>query len=125
MMAASRFDFEKFTSRNDFGLWKVKMKAMLVQQGLWEAMKYKQPNKTADLEDKAEIKKLDMMDRAHSAIMLSLGDRVLREVCKEKTPSVVWSKLESIYMTKSLANKLFLKQRLFSIKFIEGKGIMD
>ena len=124
-MAATRFDFEKFTGKNDFGLWKVKMRATLVQQGLWEAMKYEEPDKTANLEDKAVVKKMDMMDRAHSALMLSLGDRVLREVCKEKTPSAVWKKLESIYMTKSLANRLFLKQRLYSIKFLEGKGIME
>ncbi|XP_042045098.1 mitotic apparatus protein p62-like [Salvia splendens] len=78
-MAAARFDFEKFSGKNDFGLWKVKMKAMLIQQGLWEAMKYKAPDKDADTDDKEEIKKLDLMERAHSAIMLSLGDRVLRE----------------------------------------------
>lgn len=124
-MAASRFDFEKFTGRNDFGLWKVKMRAMLVQQGLWDAMKYEQPGKEDDLEDKEVIKKLDKMEKAHSALMLSLGDRVLREVCKEKTPSAVWSKLESIYMTKSLANRLFLKQRLYSLKLLEGKAIME
>ena len=44
-----------------------------------------------------------MLERAHSAIILSLGDKVLREVAKEKSAADVWSKLENLYMTKSIA----------------------
>ncbi|GKC62817.1 hypothetical protein Tco_1095415 [Tanacetum coccineum] len=34
-MASSitRFDIEKFNGKNDFGLWKIKMRALMVQQG--------------------------------------------------------------------------------------------
>ncbi|WJX37973.1 E3 ubiquitin-protein ligase upl4 [Trifolium repens] len=35
----SKFDIEKFTSSNDFGLWKVKMRAVLVQNKCVEALK--------------------------------------------------------------------------------------
>lgn len=73
IMTAAHFDFEKFTGKNIFGLWKVKIRVMLVQQGLWETMKYEEPEKFADVEDKVVIKKLDMMERAHSAIILNLG----------------------------------------------------
>jgi len=35
----SKWDIEKFTRENDFGLWKVKMEAVLTQQKCLEALK--------------------------------------------------------------------------------------
>ncbi|KHN21425.1 Retrovirus-related Pol polyprotein from transposon TNT 1-94, partial [Glycine soja] len=55
-----------------------------------------------------------LMDKAHTAIILSLRDEVLRQVLKEKTTSGIWLKLEGLYMTKSLVNRLYLKQALYS-----------
>lgn len=59
------------------------MRALLAYQGLdealGEALSSKKPRKVSD-EDLA-----DVLDRAHSAIILSLGDGVLREVSREKT----------------------------------------
>ncbi|KAL6338672.1 hypothetical protein AAG906_021489 [Vitis piasezkii] len=43
-----------------------------------------------------------LLEKAHSAIVLSLGDTVLREVAKAKSAVELWLKLESLYMTKSL-----------------------
>ena len=31
---STKFEVEKFTGSNDFGLWKMNMKAMLVKEGL-------------------------------------------------------------------------------------------
>ena len=99
-MGNAKFDLEKFTGKNDFGLWRVKMRALLVQQGIQSALlgEEKLP------EGLTEKEKMEMLDKAHSAIILSLGDKVLREVSKERTAAALWSKLESLYMTKSLAN---------------------
>ena len=63
------------------------------------------------------------MEKAHSAIILSLGDKVLRKASKEKTVAGVWSKLEGLYMTKSLVNQLYRKQALYSFKMHEDKSI--
>ncbi|GJY20035.1 retrovirus-related pol polyprotein from transposon TNT 1-94, partial [Tanacetum coccineum] len=41
-------------------------------------------------------------------------NKVLREVTEETTAAEVWSKLETLYMTKSLANKLYLKKKLYT-----------
>jgi len=35
----SKWDIEKFTGDNDFGLWKVKMEAVLIQQKCEKALK--------------------------------------------------------------------------------------
>ena len=52
-----------------------------------------------------------MLEKAHSSIILCLGDKVLREVSKEESAMAVWLKLESLYILKSLVNCLYLKQR--------------
>ena len=43
--------------------------------------------------------KTTMVEKAHSAIVLSLDDKVLRQVSKKKTAAGVWTKLEALYMT--------------------------
>ncbi|KAK0606563.1 hypothetical protein LWI29_000689 [Acer saccharum] len=60
---------------------------------------------------------------ALSTIILSLSDNVLREVNDEKTTCNVWKKLESLYLTKSLTNKIYLKERLFGFKMDASKGL--
>lgn len=126
----ARFEAEKFTGKNDFGLWRIKMKALLVQQGLADALKSekdseKDPEKEAVPDEKTAIKKQEISDRAHSTIVLSLADKVLREVSRETTAAGVWAKLESLYMTKSLANRLYMKQRLYSYRFREDKNLLE
>ncbi|GJY19981.1 hypothetical protein Tco_0392547, partial [Tanacetum coccineum] len=54
----------------------------------------------------------EMLKSMHSALILCLGDRALREVNKETTTAWIWTKLETLYMTKSLANRLYLKKKL-------------
>ena len=38
-MPSTKYEIEKFTGVNDFGMWCLKMKALLVQQGCLEALK--------------------------------------------------------------------------------------
>ncbi|GJY08330.1 retrovirus-related pol polyprotein from transposon TNT 1-94 [Tanacetum coccineum] len=64
-------------------------------------------------------------EKAHSTILLSLSDEVHYEVADEETVAGVWKKLEKLYMTKSLTNKLLLKQRLFSLRMKEGSALKD
>lgn len=88
-MGGAKFDIEKFTGDNDFGLWRIKMKALPVHQGLQDALLCisKMP---------ATLSEKDMESKAHSTIILSLGDDVLREVAAQDTAAGVWLKLESL-----------------------------
>ncbi|KAK9067917.1 hypothetical protein SSX86_012028 [Deinandra increscens subsp. villosa] len=121
MGSISKFDIEKFDGRNDFNLWRLKMRAILVHQGIVDALKG-EASLPAGL---TEEKKKETMDKAHSALILCLGDRVLREVSKETTAGGVWMKLEQLYMTKSLANRLYMKKRLYTFKMASGKSLED
>ncbi|MBA0881323.1 hypothetical protein Goshw_028604 [Gossypium schwendimanii] len=43
----------------------------------------------------------------------------------EKTSLALWKRLETLYATKSLANRLVLKQRLFTCRMSEGELLRD
>lgn len=120
-MTMAKFDIEKFTGKNDFGLWRLKMRAILVLQGLQDALagEGKLPSTLTEKEKK------DLLENARSALILSLGDRVLREVSKEKTAAEIWLKLENLHMSKSPENRLHLKLKLFTFKMQEGTKMED
>ncbi|GKE79175.1 hypothetical protein Tco_1545295, partial [Tanacetum coccineum] len=108
----------RFDRTGDFGLWRIKMLALLIQHGCEAALEVL----PADIEaqTKAELNK-----KAHCAVILCLGNKVLREVTGETTTAGVWSKLETLYMTKSLANKLYLKKKLYTFCVTAGRKISE
>ena len=66
--------------------------------------------------------KLEEMDaKALSTIQLCLSNEVLREVIKEVTSKGIWEKLKSLYMAKSVTNRLLLKSILYDLRLQEGK----
>ena len=90
-MASTRVDLEKFNGDNDFYLWSLKMRAILIQQGLDSALE--------DGEDQmAKKEKVEgsssfgtdqriINNKAHNTIILHLSNEVLRDVSKERTAS--------------------------------------
>ncbi|GKD43945.1 retrovirus-related pol polyprotein from transposon TNT 1-94 [Tanacetum coccineum] len=94
------------------------MRALLIQHGCEAALEVL----PADMEaqGKAELNK-----KAHSAVILCIGNKVFREVTGETNAAGVWSKLENLYMTKSLANKLYLKNKLYTFYMPAGRNISE
>ncbi|GKA88836.1 retrovirus-related pol polyprotein from transposon TNT 1-94 [Tanacetum coccineum] len=83
MSSIAKFDVEKFDGSNDFGLWRVKMRCLLIQHG-WEAALDPFPETMADAKKTAALK-TDVYKKAHSALLLCLDNKVLREVNKENS----------------------------------------
>uniref|UniRef100_A0A2N9IB18 CCHC-type domain-containing protein n=1 Tax=Fagus sylvatica TaxID=28930 RepID=A0A2N9IB18_FAGSY len=110
----------KFDGTGNFGLWQRRVKDLLVQQGLVKALygKTKKPEKMTD----DEWEELDM--KAVSTIRLLLADEVMYDVMEENSTAGIWLNLEKRYMSKSLTNKLHLKQKLYGLKMIEDKTMM-
>ncbi|GKB02940.1 hypothetical protein Tco_0831029, partial [Tanacetum coccineum] len=123
MSSIAKFDVEKFDGSNDFGLWRVKMRCPLIQHG-WEAALDPFPKTMADAEKTAALK-TDVYKKAHSALLLCLDNKVLREVNKEDSAAGFWIKLVTLYVTKSLANKLYLKKKLFTFYMDSGKKLSE
>ena len=105
----------------------MKMRAMLIQQGLATALstESKNENEKEVLDEKATQKWAKIEAKSHIVVVLCLGDKVLREVKKETTATDILKKLEELYLTKSLANQLYMKHRLYYYKFLEDKGVLE
>ena len=97
------------------------MCALLGNLGLEEALEgeAKMP-KSYTTDQKKEILK-----KAYNTLILSLGNKVLREASKMKIAVEIWLKLESLYMTTSLSSRLYLKARFFTFKMNDGQRLQD
>ncbi|KAK2988245.1 hypothetical protein RJ640_000006 [Escallonia rubra] len=62
----TKYDLEKLDGSNDFSLWRMKMHVVLIQQGLLKALNGKQKLPDTMYDDEKE----DMLERAHSALLL-------------------------------------------------------
>nr|GEU34318.1 copia LTR rider [Tanacetum cinerariifolium] len=101
--AAAKFDIEKFDGAGDFGLWRVKMRALLIQHGCKAALEVLPTDMEA--QTKAELNK-----KAHSAIILCLGNKVLREVTGETTAAGISEHIDEF-------NKIVLDLANIEVKF--------
>ncbi|GAB2299826.1 hypothetical protein Dimus_038584 [Dionaea muscipula] len=95
------------------------MRGILVQNGLYKA--FVGVAKKPETMSNDDWEELDL--KALTAIQLYLSNEALREVAKEDTSAALWLKLETLYMTKSLTNKLHLKQQLYMLRMAEGTSI--
>lgn len=73
---ATKFEIEKSNGNNDFGLWHLKMHALLVYNGLHKALKGKNnlPEKLSEEEND------ELLEKAYGQILLFFSDGVLRKV---------------------------------------------
>jgi hypothetical protein len=92
-----------------------------VQQGLQKALAGKTKKPTTMTNEEWE----DLDAKALSTIRLCLADDVLFNIVGEDTTSGLWSKMESLYMTKSLTSRIYLKRQLYSLRMKEGTTIVD
>src|SRR4051812_5525188 len=105
-----RWYIDKYSGNNDFGLWKSKMQVILIQDKCINSLK----SEALIPAGLTQVQKTEMLDKARSVIIFCLGDKFLREVAREKNAVAMWGKLESLYLTKSLAHILYLKQQFYS-----------
>jgi len=97
------------------------MRDLFVQQGLQKALERKTTKPTSMTHEEWE----DLDARALNTIRLCLTDEVLFNIITEETTTYLWTKLESLYMTKSLTNIIYLKRQLYSLRMKEGTKIVD
>ena len=120
-MTISKIVVEKFDRNVNFGMWQLKMEAILVQDGVDLALQGAE-----NIPDGTSKEDLAGMDKkARSSIILNLSDEVLREVATETTAKSMWDKLKALYMKRTVENRLYLKQRLYMLRMIEGTSILS
>ena len=63
--------------------------------------------------------------QAVSTIRMYLTDEVVIHILSETSPTVLWSKLEELYMVKSLTNTLFLYRQFYQLRMTEGQSVQE
>ena len=63
--------------------------------------------------------------KAASQICLSLVKNVLANVVGLSTIKEIWDKLENLYQSKSVSNRLYLKEQFYKLQMGEGTKISD
>ena len=111
------------------------MRAVLIHHGLWKVLSrpYTKPSTMTDERWSEQQKKKcgsltddeweELVLKELSAIQLCLAPHVLREVPEMAIAVSLWVQLEKLYMAKSLANKIRLKERLYTFKMAEGTPV--
>ena len=99
-----KMEIIRLDRKSNFTLWQVRMKNILIQHELIDALLYEK--KLATMEEKTR-ERLQM--QTVSTICLYLTDEVVIHALGETSPMVLWSILEELYMMKSLTNTLPLE----------------
>ncbi|KAM3397845.1 hypothetical protein P3S68_001359 [Capsicum galapagoense] len=119
-MTITKIYVEKFDRSANFGMWQLKMEAILVQDGSDMALQGKEK-----ISEKMTDEEFDSLDKkARSSIILNLSDDVLRKVASKITVKGMWKKLKSLYMKRTIENRLYLKQKLYTIHMDENTSLL-
>lgn len=129
-----KIEVEKFDGKGDFGMWKFKMQMQLENADLDSVLNEEDTSSTSETDKDAEketkpgtggLTRKEMDKRAKNMICASLGNLVLRKVMKQTTALGVWKALEKDYQTKTLPNRIYLKQRFTSFKMEEHRSVEE
>ena len=136
MASIMKCDIPKFDGTRSFTMWRLQMKAVLIQHELWDVIEYPDTMTDATMSDDEfkqlqkdikgnltprEWKKLE--DKTLAGIQLCLAEHIQREVMHIEKPRVLWTKLEELYMSKSRANKYRMKEKFYRLKMPQGTSI--
>src|SRR5690242_19419080 len=110
-LSFERHTIGKFDGKN-FSLWKFKMQMVLEERDQWNIVTGHEKRSTTD--ERAKNSYDSRARKAMATVCLSLSDSQLMLVKNESTVRDVWAKLEKQHERKGLANKLFLRRKLFN-----------
>ena len=119
MASNGKIEIEKFNGQS-FELWKLNMEDLLVDKDQWIVVDL--GTKPTGVSDE-EWKKLDQ--KAKSTIRLCVSDSVLLNVSGEATVKALWDKLGTLYQSKFLVNKLFLRKKLYNLRMKDGDAVTE
>ena len=105
---------------SNYHVWKFKMQLILEDKDLYGVIDGTDV-KPEKAESVAEWVKRDK--KARVTICLAVSDSTLATVRSCDTAKSVWDKLASVFESKSLVNRLFMRRKLLTMKMSEGDAL--
>jgi len=115
----TKFNIPLFDGKMNFAAWKSTVMDLLVQQGIDEALSKNKPS-TMD-----EGKWMAMKKKAVSSIRLAIALEIKYNYLDETDPGELLEKLQAVYASKSLTNKLCLRWELYQLMKEEDTSMQD
>ena len=111
-------------NRGNYATWRVQMKMYLISQDLWSYVDGSAtvPNSTEVNEHRKYVIK---RDKCLASIVLSVESNHLYLLGDPTDPVKVWKLLQDTFMKNSIANKLRIKKRLYSMKLSDSGSMGD
>ena len=91
---------------------------MLIQQGLIDVLLCEEKPTTVEVQDWRQLQMQTV-----STFCMYLTDEIVIHMLDEIFSTILWSKLEELYMTKSLTNTLFLWRQFYQLRMAEGQSV--
>jgi hypothetical protein len=117
--SSSLYSVDKLTADN-FSSWKLRIKLVLMDRGLWEHVEGSQATPPTTDNDDVKAAWRTKNHQTLAQIVLTLSNSELPHVRKATTAQEAWKQICSVHEQKGLAAKVFLRRRFFSAKFKEG-----
>lgn len=114
-----KFEIPLFDGKMNFMLWKSTVEDMLVQQNLDVALEDEKPSNLDEAVWATKKKK------AVSTIRLAIATEIKYNFLMETDPKALLEKLQSIYASKSLTNRLCLRWELYQLKMESGTNLQN
>ena len=114
---AAKYEIQKF-NRNNFSLWKMKMKAVLRKNNYLAAIRERPMEITKDKWNEVDGNTI-------SDLHLAFADGVLLSVTEKNIAKEIYDTLTKLYEAKSLHNKIFLKRKLYTFRMTEFTMVSD
>ena len=139
-MTSAKIKMEKFDGVVDYNMRRERLLANLDLLGLTDALqsqeeelrraesKLRDPSVKGGDSDSESPKKTDPLIaekqwKVRSTIIMNVTDTILRKILKEKTAAGMLKVLYAQYMSLSLPNRMYLKQRLYGFRMNESISI--
>ena len=74
-------------------------------------------------DDISAMERKEMERWAFTTLQLVMGENVISEISGETTAKDIWTKLEKLYLKKSLTNRLILLKMFFTMRMREGTSV--
>jgi len=110
-------------NRDNFGTWKVHMKALLIKNGTWKYVSKKMP--TTEEEAEKLLEWMEEEEKAQADLILGISTSELNHVKDCGSAYEMWQKLHSVYESKGPARKASLLKNLILLKMKTGDDMRD
>ena len=119
--SGSSLVIEKWNGDKDFEKWQWRMKAVLMRNEVHPVV-FAPEELTEDI---SVAERREMEKWAFTTLQLAMGENVISEISGETTAKGIWTKLEDLYLKKSLTNRLILLKTFFTMRMRDGTSIKE